>query len=128
MTRPALYAKQIRDGQSELELSPEEAEAVRIAATSRAAAMTRQPLQTDRAGGGRCSPRSPIWARRAPSARRRCSAACAAGAAEPVPFATTREAVLAVQPRRGDLGAGADRELAGGRGHRHAGHADRTRP
>ena len=72
-----LYAKQVHDGRSELELSPEEDEALRLALSSPAARWPRRtgPLTARRA--------SAISARAERSARRRCVGASTSSASRP---------------------------------------------
>ena len=76
-----VYAKQIRDGIGELELSPEEAEAVRVALAEEPSGATRGPASAPASDDDVSSRLAPyrgraIWGQRAPSARRRCWRAC----------------------------------------------------
>ena len=85
-----VYAKQVRAGEAELALSPEEEEAVRLARRRRlldGAAAPRELTTRDRLSR----------ARAAPSARRRCSTRCAPERVEAVALETLYDVVMAVR-------------------------------
>ena len=103
-----VYAKQVIDGKGELQLSPEEEEAVRIALGGGLSRARRIP----RPGGH-------VHRARRPQPRR---------AVELVPFATVHDVVVAVARRDGRARRRADRELARGRGQRDARRARRGLP
>ena len=118
-----LYAKQLYEGQAELELSPEEDEAVRLA------------LEGDRRPAGPASARGRTTMRAGylgPEGTFTHEALIGGRAAgdelELVPLPTIYDTVMAVHAGAGGARAGPDRELARGLGQRDARRAWRWRP